>query len=205
MVFGCSAIVDTLPYGSALLEESLAFMGDVEDPREMIPRQALVRHPKDLLLLWRDFVGLFQRCKDIVLSLISTIPIISDSLFMLARPILWRPPNTGITLVEMFRGIGTWLAAVLEVGLTVTQYVYVENSQVSTRVARHHLHQLMVLYPQQLHPIVIHECFSRIPRNVTLISEADLRYGSGEYGDCGMAMSGPFTCWSRRRTRESQI
>ena len=27
MVFGCSAMVDTLPYGSALLKESLTFMG----------------------------------------------------------------------------------------------------------------------------------------------------------------------------------
>ena len=29
--FGCCVVVDTLPYGSALLEESLAFMGSVED------------------------------------------------------------------------------------------------------------------------------------------------------------------------------
>jgi hypothetical protein len=64
----------------------------------------------------------------------------------------------------------------LEAGLTVKRYVYVDNSQVSTRVARHHLHQLMVLYPQQLYPTAIHGCFSRLPRDVTLISEADLRH-----------------------------
>ena len=46
-------------------------------------------------------------------------------------------------------GLGTGLAAVLEAGLTVKQYVYVDNSLVSIRMARHHLHQLMVLYPQQ--------------------------------------------------------
>lgn len=33
MVFGCSAIVNTLPYSSALLEESLTFMGSVENQR----------------------------------------------------------------------------------------------------------------------------------------------------------------------------
>ena len=49
MVFGCNAILDTLPYGSALLEESLAFIGNVEDPQKMAPRHALVRHPKDPL------------------------------------------------------------------------------------------------------------------------------------------------------------
>ena len=31
MVFGCSVVVDTLPHGSALLEESLVFMGSDED------------------------------------------------------------------------------------------------------------------------------------------------------------------------------
>jgi hypothetical protein len=40
MVFGCSTFVDTLLYGSALLEESLAFMGNVEDSRDMAPRRA---------------------------------------------------------------------------------------------------------------------------------------------------------------------
>ena len=94
MISGCSAIVDTLPYGSALLEGSLAFMGDVEDPREMAPMNALVRHPKDPLPPWRNSLGWFQRCEDIVLSLSSTMPVISDSLSTLACPILWRPPGT---------------------------------------------------------------------------------------------------------------
>jgi hypothetical protein len=151
-------------------------MGDVEDPRDMAPRRALVLHPKDPLPPWHDSSGLFQRCEDIVLSLGSTIPFIPNGPSTLARPILWRPPDTGITLVELFGGIGTGLAAILEASLTVTRYVYVDNSQVSTRVARHHLHQLMVLYPQQLHPTAIHGCFSSLPRDVTLISEADLRH-----------------------------
>jgi hypothetical protein len=151
-------------------------MGDVEDPEEMALRRALVRHPKDPLPPWHDSSALFQRCEDIVLSLGSTIPFIPNGPSTLARPILWRPPDTGITLVELFGGIGTGLAAILEASLTVTRYVYVDNSQVSTRVARHHLHQLMVLYPQQLHPTAIHGCFSSLPRDVILISEADLRH-----------------------------
>ena len=50
--------------------------------------------------------------------------------------------------MKLFRGIGTGLAAVLEAGITVRRHIYVDNSPVSSRVARHHLHQLMVLYPQ---------------------------------------------------------
>ena len=77
--------------------------------------------------------------------------------------------------MELFGGIGTGLAAVLEAGLTVRQYVYVDDSPVSTRAARHHLHRLMVLYPQQLLPTTIRGCFGRLPRDITLISEEDLR------------------------------
>ena len=33
----------------------------------------------------------------------------------------------------------------------------------------------MVLYPHQLHPTAIHGCFSRLPRDVTLISNINLR------------------------------
>ena len=54
MVFGCGAFVDTLSYDSALLEESLAFMGSVEDQWEITPQSALVHHPKDSFLPWRD-------------------------------------------------------------------------------------------------------------------------------------------------------
>ena len=137
---------------------------------------AIVRHPKDPLPPWHDFAELFRRCEDIVHSLTPRTLIISDALSALAHPILWQPSDVGITLVELFGGIGTSLAVVLEVGFTVRRYVYMDNSQVSTRVARHHLHQLMVLYPQQLPPTAIHGCFSRLPRDVTLISEADLRH-----------------------------
>lgn len=49
MVFGCNAIVDTLPHGSALLEELLAFMRNFRNQRDMASKGALVRYPKDPL------------------------------------------------------------------------------------------------------------------------------------------------------------
>ena len=33
MDFGCGALVDTLPYGFVLLEETLAFMSNAEDSK----------------------------------------------------------------------------------------------------------------------------------------------------------------------------
>ena len=69
MVSRCGVIVDTLPYGSVLLEVSLAFMGSRDDEHDMAPKVALVRHPKDPVPPWRYSAELFRRCKDIVLSL----------------------------------------------------------------------------------------------------------------------------------------
>ena len=176
MIFGCGVLVDTVPYGSVLLEESLAFMSNAEDSKHVAPTDTLVRHPKDPLPPWRDSLELLRRCENIILSLTPTTPLLPDSPSTLAHPIVWRPPDKGITLVELFGGIGTRLAALLEAGLTVRRYVYVDNSLVSTRVVRHHFHRLMVLYPHQLHPTAIRGCFTRLLRDITLINEADLRH-----------------------------
>lgn len=68
-VFGCGAFVDTLPYDFVLLEESLTFMGSVEDQREMTHEDELVCHPKNPFHSWRDSPELLRRCEDIILSL----------------------------------------------------------------------------------------------------------------------------------------
>ena len=54
MVFGCGTFVDTLPYGTTLLDEFLAFMASAEDQQEMVSQDTLVRHPKDPIPPWRD-------------------------------------------------------------------------------------------------------------------------------------------------------
>ena len=129
----------------------------------MAPHSTLVRHSQDPHPPWHDSAELFRQCEDIILYVPSTTLVIPNSPSALAHPILWRPPNTGIILVELFGGIGTRLTTILEVGLTVRRYVYVNNSQVSTRVARHHLHHLMMLYPHQLHATAIRGCFFTSP------------------------------------------
>ena len=141
----------------------------------LAPKNASVCHPKDALLrgaIPPSYSGGVR----ILSSLTPRIPVIPDAPSALAHPILWQSPDAGITLVDLFGGIDTGLAAVLEAGLTDRRYIYVDNSQVSTRVAHHHLHQLMVLYPQQLPLIAIRGYFTRLPRDVTLISEANLRH-----------------------------
>ena len=107
MVFGCGVIIDTLSYGSALLKESLTFMGFTKHQWEITPKCALVRHPKDPLPPCRNSTELFQRSQNIIISLGSRRPFISDTPSALAHPIPWGPPYEGITLVDYFWGTGT--------------------------------------------------------------------------------------------------
>ena len=90
--------------------------------------EPLVHHLSDSLPPWRTRGELVQRCQDIVLSLAPEMPVVSSTTSALAQPIRWHPPDEGITLVEVFGGIGTGLAAVLEAGLTVRQYIHVDDS-----------------------------------------------------------------------------
>ena len=163
MVFGCGAFVDTLPYGSALLDESLVLMMNVEDQWEMIPKSALVRHPNDHLLPWCNSAELPRRYEDIILYLSSMTPIIPHRPSALVHSFCRVRQTRGLLRWKCLGGIETGLAAVLKAGLMVQRYVYVDNSQMSIYLVRHHFYQMMALYSQQLHP-----------NNVTLISEADL-------------------------------
>ena len=86
MVFGCGVFIDTLPYRSALLEKSLAFMGSVEDQQEMAPQSALVCHPKDHLLPWRDSTKLLRRCETL-----SSLSILQHRSYQIAHQ-RWHTP-----------------------------------------------------------------------------------------------------------------
>jgi len=72
-------------------------------------------------------------------------------------------------------GIGTGLAAVLEAGLKVRRYIHVDSGFAANRAAHHHIQRLLALYPEQLPSSAIRGCFGKLPRDVTLISEDDLR------------------------------
>ena len=174
-MFGCSALASDLPCGSTLLEETYAFMSGVAESREHAPVAIPARHCKDPLPPWGTQLELTRRSREIVDAL-DAPPLATDSSTpLLARTIQWRPPDEGITLVELFAGIGTGLAAVLEAGLKVRRYVHVDSGFAANRAARHHMQRLLALYPEQLPPSAIHGCFGKLPRDVTLVSEDDLR------------------------------
>jgi hypothetical protein len=65
-------------------------------------------------------------------------------------PIAWEYPSEGICVLDLFGGISTGLATVLQVGILVRKYLYVERDETARRVSSHHLALLMRRYPELL-------------------------------------------------------
>ncbi len=53
-------------------------------------------------------------------------------------------------MLDLFGGISTGLAAVLQAGILVYKYFYVEKDEIVKRVSSHHLALLMRRYPKLL-------------------------------------------------------
>ena len=54
---------------------------------------------------------------------------------LLRQPITWTPPKEGITLLELFGGIGIGLEALLQSRMVVWKYFYVDIDPIARRVA----------------------------------------------------------------------
>jgi hypothetical protein len=97
----------------------------------------------------------------------------------------WKPPDDGIVLLELFGGIGTSLAAVLQAGIKVKRYVYVDINDAARQVAKHHSRGLRVRFRELLTTTALLSVFSSLTSNISLISEKDLHW----LGDCRLALS----------------
>jgi hypothetical protein len=65
-------------------------------------------------------------------------------------PIVWEYPSEGICVLDLFGGINTGLAIVLQADIPVQKYLYVERDETVRRVSSHHLALLMRRYPELL-------------------------------------------------------
>jgi hypothetical protein len=50
-------------------------------------------------------------------------------------PIAWEYPSEGICVLDLFCGISTGLATVLQTGIPVRKYLYVERDQTAKKVS----------------------------------------------------------------------
>jgi hypothetical protein len=88
----------------------------------------------------------------------------------------WKPPDDGIVLLELFGGIHTGLAAVLQTGIKVQRYVNVDTDNAARQVAKHHSRGLRVRFPELLTTTAILSAFSLLTGDISLISEKDLHW-----------------------------
>jgi hypothetical protein len=79
-------------------------------------------------------------------------------------------------LLELFGGIGTSLAAVLQAGIKVQRYVYVDTDEATRQVAKYHSRRLRVRFPKLLTTTAILSAFSSLTGDISLISEKDLHW-----------------------------
>ena len=94
---------------------------------------------------------------------------------VLTTPIPWKPPPTGICLLELFGGIATGLAATLQAGIKVRRYMYVDIDPVARQVARAHIRTLRKQYPNLLPREATRFCFTALADDVRLIDIEQLR------------------------------
>jgi hypothetical protein len=88
----------------------------------------------------------------------------------------WKPLDDGIVLLELFGGIGTGLAAVLQAGIKVQRYIYVDTDEAARQVAKHHSRGLCVRFPELLTTTAILSAFSSLTGDISLISKKDLHW-----------------------------
>jgi hypothetical protein len=67
---------------------------------------------------------------------------------VLCQLITWTPPKEGITLVELFGGIGTCFEALLQLGMAVQRYFYVDIDPITRQMATSIMMELTAIFPQ---------------------------------------------------------
>jgi hypothetical protein len=86
----------------------------------------------------------------------------------------WKPPDDEIVLLELFGSIGIGLATVMQAGIKVQRYVYVDTDEAARQVAKHHSRGLRVRFPELLTTTEILSAFFSLSSDISLISGKDL-------------------------------
>ncbi len=86
-----------------------------------------------------------------------------------ATAITWEYPSKGICVLDLFGGISTDLATMLQAGIPVQKYIYVERDETVRRVSLCHLALLMQRYPELLPRSIIRGYQWALPSNIALL------------------------------------
>jgi hypothetical protein len=94
----------------------------------------------------------------------------------LIKPILhqlitWTPLKEGITLLEFFGGIGTIFEALLQSGMVVRRYFYINIDLIIRQVAASGMMELTTTFPQQFATTAWKANFIFLPSDIQLIQK----------------------------------
>jgi len=90
---------------------------------------------------------------------------------LLRQPITWTPPKEGITLLEFFGGIGTRLEALLQSGMVVRRYFYVDIDPIARQVVASRMKEFTTRFPQQFTTTAWKASFTFLPFDIQLIQK----------------------------------
>ncbi len=80
--------------------------------------------------------------------------------------IIWTPLKEGITLLELFGGIGTGLEALLQLGMVVWRYFYIDIDPITRQVATLRMMELITRFPQQFATTAWKASFAFLPSDI---------------------------------------
>ncbi|CAM6082734.1 unnamed protein product [Calypogeia fissa] len=89
-------------------------------------------------------------------------------------PIALEYPAEGICVLDLFGRISTGLAAVLQAGIPVQKYLYVERDETARQVSLRHVAQLMQRYPDLLPRSATRGYQHALPSDISLLGAPDL-------------------------------
>ncbi|PTQ33208.1 hypothetical protein MARPO_0091s0058, partial [Marchantia polymorpha] len=102
----------------------------------------------------------------------------------------------GVCLLDLFGGISTGLAAVLQSRILVRRYLYVEKDETASRVSSRHVAQLMRRFPSLLPRSAIRGFQKALPSDISLLGAPDL----DRVGHIDMVIAG-WPCQGHTRAR----
>jgi hypothetical protein len=77
-------------------------------------------------------------------------------------------------LLELFGGVDSGLVAVLQAGLKVKHYIYVDVDEAARQVAKWHSQRLRTQFPELLATSAIKTFFSTLAGDIALVSVEDI-------------------------------
>jgi hypothetical protein len=90
---------------------------------------------------------------------------------LLCQLITWTPPREGITLLKLFGGIGIGLETLLQSGMVVQRYFYVDSDPIARQVATSRMREFTTRFPQQLATTAWKASFTFLPFDIQLIQK----------------------------------